>query len=128
MSLTDQPTPAVIQRQQEELPATGEAERAPVPDLDEVVGEADRCAAERDEEDGQAGLRVAAQHEERHDHREHDQEAAHGRRPLLQVVPGRALLADVLAVLLAAKEIDELRAAEDRDRHREDGRREDSFH
>ena len=61
-------------------------------------------------------------------HREQDQQAAHRRRALLQVVLGRQLLADVLAELVPAQELDELRAGEDRDRHREDPGREDAFH
>ena len=56
------------------------------------------------------------------------------RRPPIVGVPcltwwsGRPLLADVLAELVPAQEVDELRAGEDRDRHREDARGEDSFH
>jgi hypothetical protein len=97
-------------------------------DLGEVVREADRPAGEEDEEDREPGLRVSTENEERHDHRQHDQQAAHRRCALLQVVVGRQLLADVLAVLLPAQEGDELRAGKDRDRHREDGRGQDSFH
>ena len=59
---------------------------------------------------------------------DHDQQAAHRRRPLLDHVPCGPLLADLLPELVAAQELDELRAGDDRDDHREDAREEDLNH
>ena len=103
---------------EEQLPARREAERAALDDLDEVVGEADRGAAERDAEDGQA-LRVAVGEDEVGDaDRGEDDQAAHRRRAGLGVVLLRPLLADVLAELPHPQVLDELRAEEDADQHR----------
>src|SRR5262249_23696430 len=44
----------------------------------------------------------------------------HRRRPLLDRVRGRAFGADRLAVLAQAQEVDEARAGDDRDHHRDD--------
>ena len=97
-------------------------------DLDVVVDEPDRPARERDEEDGQPLGCVLAQDQERNRGREDEQDAAHGRRPLLDQVSRGAVLANVLAVLPRAEEGDQLGADEDRDRHREDRCGEDSLH
>ena len=48
--------------------------------------------------------------------------------PCLTTVPRGHLLADVLAELAVAQEVDELRAREDRDDHAEDGGEDDSVH
>ena len=58
-------TPTVISAEQEQLPAAREPERAAVGDLHEVVGEADRGAAERHEQHGQRGHGVVARARER---------------------------------------------------------------
>ena len=115
-------------RQEDELPATGEAERAAVPELRVVVHEADGAAAEHHAEDGQSLGRVVAQRQEGDGRREDQQQSAHGRRPLLDLVALGALLADVLAHLVPAEELDELRSGDDRDEHCEQARGEDSFH
>src|SRR5262249_40089172 len=114
--------------EQQELPAAVQPERPPMAHLEPVVDEPDAAAGERDEEDRQSSLRVFAQDQERDRHREHDQEATHRRRALLQVVVGGQLLLDVLAELVAAQVLDELGPGEDRDRHRDDPRGEDAFH
>ncbi len=57
-----------------------------------------------------------------------DQQAAHRRRSLLDGVPFRPLLADVLAELVLAQEGDEARPDEDRDDHRDDRRDQNSRH
>ena len=106
------------QQLEDELPARREAERAALDDLDEVVGEADRRAAERDAEHGQA-LRVAVgEHQVGDADRGEDDQPAHRRRAGLGVVLLGALLADVLAELLDPQVLDELRAEEDADQHR----------
>ena len=88
--------------------------------LDEVVEEPDRPAGDRREEDGQPGDRVAAEHEERGRRGDDDQQPTHRRRPLLDDVPLRALLANELAELLPAQVLDESRAEQDREEHRHD--------
>ena len=90
-------------------------------ELDEVVEEPDRGARDGREEDGQARGRVAAQQRGRRRGRgDDDQHAAHRRRPLLDDVPLRPVLADELPELLAAQEGDEARAEQDREQHRHD--------
>src|SRR5215210_2489404 len=96
--------------------------------LDEVVGEADRCAGDGGEEDGQRRGGVAAEREEGEPRGEDDQGAAHRGRSLLHDVPGGSLLADVLPEPATAQERDELGADEDRDQHRDDGGDEHSRH
>ena len=96
--------------------------------LDVVVEEADRAACDRQEEDGQRRQRVLREREERQHGAEHDQQAAHHRRSLLDEVAGRPLLADRLAELVAAQELDELRADDDRDHHRDQAGDQDSDH
>ena len=128
MSCADQPTPTVIAGEEQELPAAVEPQRPAVTHLEPVVDEADRPAGERDEEDRQTGLRVFREREEWDRHREQDQQAAHRRCALLQVVLGRQFRADVLAELVPAQEVDELGPGEDRDRHRQDPGRQNAFH
>src|SRR5688500_15442689 len=106
----------------DELPATGEAERAPAGDLGPVVDEADRRAAERDEERGDGRHGPLGEEQERDRHRDHDQEAPHSRRPLLHDVALRSLLADLLAELVLAQEVDELWAGQDGNNHRQHAR------
>ncbi len=115
-------------REEDELPPTGEAERAAVPELGVIVREADRGTPEHHAEDGQPLCRVVAQRQEGDGRREDEQQAAHGRRPLLDPMAFGAFLADVLAHLVAAEEVDELRSGDDRDEHCEQARGEDSFH
>ncbi len=98
--------------------ARREAERASLDDLDPVVGEAEPGAAERDEEDGEALGVAVAEHQVGDRDRGEDDQPAHRRRPGLLVVALRALLADLLAELAVAKDLDELRPEEDRDQHR----------
>jgi len=114
--------------EEEQLPAARQAERPAVPELDEVVDETDPGATDRDEEDRQRIGRVAAQRQERDRHREHDQEAPHGRGPLLHHVLLRPLLPDLLPELVPAQEGDELRARDDRDQHRDQPRRQNAGH
>ena len=114
--------------QEQHLPARVQPERAAVAELEPVVEEADRAAGERRAEDRQRRQRVVARREERDRRREHDQQAAHRRRALLGRVVLRALLADVLAELVPAQEVDERRAGEDRDDQRDERRDEDACH
>ena len=110
--------------EQEQLPPALEPERAAVAELDEVVEEADRAAArtvrKRTVSAGSVNLESARNGSER---AEQDQQAAHHRRSLLDHVAGRAVLADRLAELVPAQELDELRADHDRDRPSRSGRR-----
>ena len=109
----------MIADEQQQLPAAREAERAPVAELDEVVEEADRAAAERDAEDRERRDRVVAEEQERDDGTDSISS------PPIVGVPcftcgRRALLADVLPELAVAQEVDELRPGHDRDDHRDD--------
>src|SRR5205823_14725576 len=52
--------------------------------------------------------------------RQEHQQSAHHRRPLLDDMVLRAVLADRLAHLVAPQELDELRPGDDRDHHRHD--------
>ena len=98
-------------------------------ELDEVVDEADRAARERDEEDRQRGHACTAE-------KARNASAAVPRMsrppitgvPCFDVVAGGAFLADVLAELVAAQELDELGAGHDRDEHRHEARDEDADH
>jgi hypothetical protein len=108
------------QNQQDHLPAPGQPKRAPAAQLHQVVGETDAGAGQHDEEHGQGLSRVLAQDEERDDRRRQEEHAAHHRRSLLDHVPRRPLLADVLADVVVAQEGDEARPGEDRDRERQD--------
>ena len=102
----------------EQLPARRQAERATLGDLDEVVGEAESGAADRDAEHREA-LRVArAEHEERHGDRDVEDQAAHRGCAGLRVMLLGALLPNLLAELLDPQVTDELRSEEDRDQHR----------
>ena len=112
----------------EELPAAREAEGPAPRDLRPVVDEPDRRTAERNEERRHGRHRPVREDQERYGHRDHDQEAAHRRRPLLHDVALRSLLPDLLAELVLAQEVDELRAAEDGDHHRQHAREQDFDH
>ena len=114
--------------EQQQLPAARQTERALVRELDEVVEEADRAAAERDEEHGQPRQLVLREREERDRRRNEDEDAARRRRALLDDVPLGPLLADLLAELLSAEEVDEARSGDDRDEARHDAGDEDSGH
>ena len=114
--------------QEQHLDPARQAERAAVPQLDQVVGEPDRAAGEHRPEDRQRGQRADGRREERDRRGEHDQHAAHRRRALLDRVVLRALLADRLAERVAAQEVDEERAGEDRDDERDERRDEDVCH
>ena len=114
--------------EEDELPPTLEPERAAMAKLDVVVEEADRATGDGQEENGQCRQREAREREEGKQCAEQDQQAAHHRCPLLDAVTGRAFLADLLAELVPAQELDELRADHDRDHHRDQARYEDSGH
>ncbi len=86
----DPPQPDRERDLDEQLPARGEAERAPLGDLDEVVGEAERRAAERDAEDGQALGVAFGEHQVGDADRGEDDQPAHRRRARLRVVLLRA--------------------------------------
>src|SRR3954466_6198992 len=94
-------------------------------DLRPVVDEAEQPARYRGEEHAERGPVVRAEDEERHRHRQHHDQAAHRRGAGLAHVPGGALLADLLAELLLAQELDELRPEEHAERERGDARDED---
>ena len=81
----------------EQLVSGPEPERAALRDLDEVVGEADRRAAERDAEHRQARGVAFGEHQIGDGDREEEDQPAHRRRPGLRVMLLRALLADLLA-------------------------------
>ena len=116
------------QGEPEQLPAPAQPERAPVRELDEVVEEPDRAAAEGDEEDGERRNLVLRHREKRPGGDDEDQEAAHRRGSLLDAVSLRQLLADVLAELVLAQEGDELRADDDRHDHRDHACGQDADH
>src|SRR5438552_17675446 len=97
-------------------------------ELDEVVEEADRTAAERDEEHRQCGDLVLRDGEEGDRGDDQDQEATHRRRSLLDLVTLGPFCPDVLAELVAAEELDELRTDDDRDDHRDHPSGEDADH
>ena len=97
----------------------GEAERALVGDLRVVVGEADRRARHRHAEHGERLRAALGEDQERDRGHRQDQQPAHGRRALLDAVPRRPLLADVLAERAVAQERDEEAAAEHRQERRE---------
>ena len=65
---------------------------------------------------------------ERQERRREDQEAAHRRRPLLDDVAGRALLADLLAHSGAPQPLDERRADHDGEHHRDEACDQDTDH
>src|SRR5437868_421094 len=97
-------------------------------ELDEVVEEAHRAAAERHEQNGERGNLVLGDREERHGRGDEDEQTAHRRRALLAAVRLGAFFPDVLAELIRAQEADEPRSDDDRDDHREDPGGEDSDH
>jgi hypothetical protein len=99
-----------------------------VADLDVVVDETDGGARHRHGVDRQSLRRPVTQGQERNGHRDDDHQPARRRRPLLDGVARRPLLANHLPELVAAQELDELRPSENRDDHGEQARREDSFH
>src|SRR6266536_311289 len=113
---------------QQELPAPGEPERALVRELDEVVQEADGAAAEGDEEHRQPRDLVLREGDERDRRREQDEDAARGRCAPFDDVPCRPLLANLLAELLAAQELDEARPGQDRNQAGDDAGDEDAGH
>src|SRR5204863_8843549 len=92
-------------------------ERPPMRELDEVVEEADRTAGQGREQDGQGLEPEVANRQEGDRRREQDHQAAHCRSALLDEVALRHLLPDLLAELVAAKELDELRSAREGERH-----------
>jgi hypothetical protein len=114
--------------QEQHLPACVQPERAAVPELEPVVEEPDRTARVRGAEDRERRHGVDARGEERDRRREHDQEPAHRRRALLDRVVLRALLADLLAELVAAQEVDERGPGEQGDDQRHQRRDEDACH
>ena len=75
-----------------------------------------------------AGSVKLRQRQEGQQRAEQDQQAAHHGCPLLDDVTRRAVLADRLAELVAAQELDELRSDHDGDDHRDEARYEDSDH
>ena len=105
---------------QQQLVARRQPERALAHDLDVVVDEADEGAAEGRDHDRESGHREVAEDEERHDHGQPDEAAAHGRRAGLGLVVLGALLADVLAELVAAQPLDEPGADGEHEHHRGD--------
>ena len=114
--------------EEQELPATGQAERPPVRELDEVVEKADRPAGERCEEHGQRLEPEVADRQEGDSRREENQQPTHRGSPLLDEVAFRHLLPDVLAELVAAKEVDEPRPDHEGDSERHSGGDEDADH
>ena len=94
----DEPDDEGDDREQQELPTAVQAERAPVRELDDVVEEADRGAAERDEEDEQRVRRVVRERKEGDGERGEDGEPAERRRARLDDVVLGPLLADVQPV------------------------------
>src|SRR3954447_7332119 len=114
--------------QEQELPAAVQPERALVCQLDVVVEEPDRAAGECHEEHGQGGNRVLARREESEAARHQDEEAAEGRRPLLNDVPLGTFLADLLSELVASQERDEAWAEQSRKNERDHARNQDGDH
>ena len=115
-------------REQGEFPPARETERPLVRELDEIVEEPDRPARERREQHGQRLQPVVADRQEADRRREEDEDATHRRRPLLDDVVLRPLLADVLPELVAAEEFDEAGPDRDRQDERDAGGDEDADH
>ncbi len=91
----------------------------PLAQLEVVVGEPDRRAPERDEEDRERLGRVLGEREEGKHRRADDQEAAHRRRPLLHDMGCGAFRPDLLPEISRAEDFDELRPDDDGCDHRE---------
>ena len=117
--LDDEPEPDRDDREQHELRARAQAERAALDDLHVVVDEADQRAGEHRAEDAdRAPVGPGGEDRERRDDGDHHDDAAHRRRPRLAEMPLRPVVADVLAELAPADELDELRREEDADEER----------
>jgi len=114
--------------EQHHLQAPGQAERPLVPKLDQIVEEADPAAGHRRPEDRERRQRARARGEERDRRGEHDQHSSHRRRPLFGGMVLRALLADHLTEGVAAQEVDEGRACEERDDQRDERCDENACH
>src|SRR5687768_1435301 len=100
----------------------------PPPELQVVVGEADRGAAERDEEHGEPFPCVLRECEKRDHGRADDQEPAHRRGSLLDDVRGRPFGADLLSEVARTEQLDELRPDDDGGDHRHQARDQDWDH
>ncbi len=111
--------PGDHEREQQELPAPGEAERAPPRQLQVVVDEADRRARERRPGDGQSRPGVLGEDDEGKQRARQQADASHRGRALLGLMPRRPVLADVLAELVAAQERDEGGPGHDPEQHRD---------
>ena len=99
-----------------------------MPELDEVVDEADRTASERDEENRERRNRVGRDRQVGRGGDTKREQPTHDRRPLLRRMALRHLLADVLSVFAPAQERDEPRPGKDRDEHRGEARDQNADH
>ena len=124
----DEPQPDRDRHRDDQLPAPLQAERALLDQLHVVVGEAERGARERDADHADRARVEVGQQQERDRDRGEDDDPAHRRRARLRVVLLRALLADLLAELALAQELDELRREEDADEQRGGAADEDLAH
>ena len=115
-------------READHLPATRQPERVAPPQLQVVVREADERAPEHDEQDREPLGRVLREREEREDGGRDDEEAAHGRRALLDDVGCRAFGADLLTEVARAQQLDELRPDDDAGDHRDEAGYQDGDH
>ena len=112
------PQPQRDRDRHHELGPRAQAERAALDELRVVVGEAQQRARDRGAEHPHRAPFVVGEDQERDRDGEEDDDAAHRRRPGLLMVALGAVLADVLAELALAQELDELRAQEDADEQR----------
>ena len=106
----------------EQLGARGEAEVAPLDDLDVVVGKTDGAEGQRgkdgDPDEGIGGIGPEHRGQQNGDDDEH---AAHGGRAGFFLVRLRAVFADVLADLEFAQLLDDVGPDEQRDQQRGEG-------
>src|SRR5215218_5649874 len=124
----DEPQRDRDRHRDQQLPAPAHAERAPLDELHVVVGEAERGACERDSHHADRARVEVGQQQERDRDRGEDDDPAHRRRAGLGVVLLRAFLADPLAELAPAQELDELGREEDADQQRRRPADEDLAH
>src|SRR2546423_2467146 len=124
----DEPQAERYRDRDPELRPRPQAERAPAHELGVVVGKPEQRTADGGGENPHRAPVVVAEDQERDRHGDEDEHAAHRRRPRLLEVSFGALLADVLAELPLAQELDELGAQEDADQQRRGAAEEDAAH
>ena len=123
------PTTTVIAGEQQQLPAAGRPERAAVAELDEVVEEADRAAARRvTKRTVSAGSVYCESARNGSSAQSRISRPPITGVPCLTTWPAGPSSRIVLAELVPAQELDELRADDDRDDHRDQAGDQDADH